>query len=91
MGAIRLFGEPATTQGDLILAQEMAHQGLEIAAEAGDEWIASLIRLTMGASLTPMPCGRTGFSRAVSAAAHLGRRMNFSSLDGVIGNSYFSG
>ena len=47
-GLCRVFGY----QGDLILAQEMAHQGLEIAAEAGDEWIASLIRLTMGASLT---------------------------------------
>lgn len=38
-------------QGDLTLAQTHAQQAIEIASQAGDEWIASLTRLTMGASL----------------------------------------
>lgn len=38
-------------QGDLILAQTHAQQAIEVANQAGDEWIASLTRLTMGASL----------------------------------------
>ena len=38
-------------QGDLTLAQVHAQQAIEIASQAGDEWIASLTRLTMGASL----------------------------------------
>ncbi len=38
-------------QGDLTLAQSHAQQAIEIANQAGDEWIASLTRLTMGASL----------------------------------------
>lgn len=38
-------------QGDLSQAQSHAQQGIEIAGQAGDEWIASLTRLTMGASL----------------------------------------
>jgi len=38
-------------QGDLTLAQSHAQQAIEIADQAGDEWIASLTRLTMGASL----------------------------------------
>ncbi|MBK7452279.1 MAG: tetratricopeptide repeat protein [Anaerolineales bacterium] len=38
-------------QGDLTLAQIHAQQAIEIASQAGDEWIASLTRLTMGASL----------------------------------------
>ena len=38
-------------QGDLPRAQSHAQQAIEIAAQAGDEWIASLTRLTMGASL----------------------------------------
>jgi DNA-binding SARP family transcriptional activator len=38
-------------QGDLTLAQTHAQQAIEIANQAGDEWIASLTRLTMGASL----------------------------------------
>ncbi|HAX70896.1 MAG TPA: transcriptional regulator, partial [Anaerolineae bacterium] len=36
---------------DLTLAQTHAQQAIEIASQAGDEWIASLTRLTMGASL----------------------------------------
>lgn len=38
--------------GDLTRALSHAQESIEIAAQAGDEWIASLIRLTMGASLT---------------------------------------
>lgn len=38
-------------QGDLPLAQAHAQQAIDIASLAGDEWIASLTRLTMGASL----------------------------------------
>ncbi len=38
-------------QGDLTLAQTHAQRAIEIANQAGDEWIASLTRLTMGASL----------------------------------------
>ncbi|HEU0293679.1 MAG TPA: BTAD domain-containing putative transcriptional regulator [Anaerolineales bacterium] len=38
--------------GDLTRALTHAQESIEIAAQAGDEWIASLIRLTMGASLT---------------------------------------
>jgi DNA-binding SARP family transcriptional activator len=37
--------------GDLTRASTHAQQAIEIAVQAGDEWIASLIRLTMGASL----------------------------------------
>jgi DNA-binding SARP family transcriptional activator len=37
--------------GDLQRAQKHAQGAIEIAAEAGDEWITSLTRLTMGASL----------------------------------------
>jgi LuxR family maltose regulon positive regulatory protein len=39
-------------QGDLTAAQSYAQEAIEIAGQAGDEWIASLTRLTMGASLT---------------------------------------
>jgi LuxR family transcriptional regulator, maltose regulon positive regulatory protein len=39
-------------QGDLTQALVAAQEGLEIATSAGDEWIASLIRLSYGASLT---------------------------------------
>jgi len=39
-------------QGDLTAAQSFAQEAIEIADQAGDEWIASLTRLTMGASLT---------------------------------------
>ena len=35
-------------QGDLVAAQNVAQEGLEIATQVGDEWIASLIRLAMG-------------------------------------------
>lgn len=38
-------------QGDLAPAQAHAQEAIEIASQAGDEWIASLTRLTMGASL----------------------------------------
>ncbi len=36
-------------QGDLASAREAAEQGIEIAQRAGDEWIAALIRVSMGA------------------------------------------
>lgn len=47
-GLCRVYGY----QGDLPAAQTYAQEAIEIAAQAGDEWIASLTRLTMGASLT---------------------------------------
>ncbi len=47
-GLCRAFGY----QGDLARAQSHAQEAIEIATQAGDEWIASLTRLTMGASLT---------------------------------------
>jgi LuxR family transcriptional regulator, maltose regulon positive regulatory protein len=37
--------------GELTKAQQHAQEAIEIADQAGDEWIASLVRLTMGASL----------------------------------------
>jgi len=39
-------------QGDLSKALDVAQEGIGIAEQAGDEWIASMIRLTMGASYT---------------------------------------
>jgi DNA-binding SARP family transcriptional activator len=39
-------------QGDLVKALEVAEEGIQIAGQAGDEWIASLIRLALGASFT---------------------------------------
>jgi DNA-binding SARP family transcriptional activator len=47
-GLCRAYGY----QGDLAKAQELAHKGIEIATQYGDEWIASLIRLALGASFT---------------------------------------
>jgi LuxR family transcriptional regulator, maltose regulon positive regulatory protein len=47
-GMCRAYG----WQGDLAQALQAAQDGIEIAAQAGDEWIASLIRLTYGAALT---------------------------------------
>ena len=47
-GLCRVYGY----QGDLEPALRVAQEGIEIAAQAGDEWVASLIRLAMGASLT---------------------------------------
>jgi len=38
-------------QGDLPQAMRVAGEGIEIATQAGDEWIASLLRLAVGASL----------------------------------------
>ena len=46
-GLCRAFGY----RGDIQSAQRYAQEAIEIAAEAGDEWIASLTRLSMGASL----------------------------------------
>lgn len=46
-GLCRAYGY----RGDLQRAQVHAQQAIDIATEAGDEWIASLTRLTMGASL----------------------------------------
>lgn len=45
-GLCRAFGY----QGDLLNAQQHAQDAIEIATQAGDEWIASLVRLAMGAS-----------------------------------------
>ncbi len=47
-GLCRAYGY----QGDMPSAQSHAQEAIEIAAQAGDEWIASMTRLTMGASLT---------------------------------------
>jgi DNA-binding SARP family transcriptional activator len=38
-------------QGDLIAAQSYAQEAIELANQYGDEWVASMSRLTMGASL----------------------------------------
>ncbi|MFH2038969.1 MAG: BTAD domain-containing putative transcriptional regulator [Chloroflexota bacterium] len=46
-GLCRAYGY----QGDLTTAQSYAQEAIEIATQAGDEWIASLTRLAMGASL----------------------------------------
>jgi DNA-binding SARP family transcriptional activator len=46
-GLCRAYGY----RGDMQRAQFHAQQAIDIATEAGDEWIASLTRLTMGASL----------------------------------------
>jgi len=46
-GLCRAYGY----RGDLQRAQVHAQQAIDIATEAGDEWIASHTRLTMGASL----------------------------------------
>jgi LuxR family transcriptional regulator, maltose regulon positive regulatory protein len=46
-GLCRAYGY----QGELSAAQRHAQEAIEIAAQAGDEWVASLTRLTMGASL----------------------------------------
>ena len=45
-GLCRTYGY----HGDLQRAQTHAQQAIDIATDAGDEWIASLTRLTMGAS-----------------------------------------
>ena len=45
-GLSRAFGY----QGELTRANQIAEEGLNIANQAGDEWIASLIRLSLGAS-----------------------------------------
>ena len=47
-GLCRVYGY----QGNISEAQEAAHEAIGIASQAGDEWIASLTRLSMGASLT---------------------------------------
>jgi LuxR family maltose regulon positive regulatory protein len=47
-GLCRVYGY----QSDLSAAQSHAQEAIEIADQAGDEWIASLTRLTLGASLT---------------------------------------
>ncbi len=46
-GLCRLIGY----SGDISSAQRYAQKAIQIATQAGDEWIASLTRLTMGASL----------------------------------------
>ncbi len=38
-------------QGEISQATQLAHAGLDIATQAGDIWIASLVRLSLGASL----------------------------------------
>lgn len=47
-GLCRAYGY----QGDVLKAQQYAQDAIEIAAQAGDEWMASLVRLTLGASLS---------------------------------------
>ncbi len=47
-GLCRVYGY----QGDMAAARTYAQEAIEIASQAGDEWIASLTRLTMGASLS---------------------------------------
>jgi DNA-binding SARP family transcriptional activator len=47
-GLCRAYGY----QGDLKKALQTAEEGMRIAVKAGDEWIASLVRLAYGASLT---------------------------------------
>jgi LuxR family maltose regulon positive regulatory protein len=47
-GLCRAYGY----QGDLTACLRHAHTGIEIADQAGDEWIAALIRLAVGASYT---------------------------------------
>jgi LuxR family transcriptional regulator, maltose regulon positive regulatory protein len=47
-GLCRAYGY----QGDLAQALQAAQEGVEIAGQAGDEWIASLVRLAYGAGLT---------------------------------------
>jgi len=39
-------------QGDLVLAQSYAQEAIDFSNQYGDEWVASLTRLTMGASLS---------------------------------------
>jgi len=46
-GLCRAYGY----RGDLQMAQRHAQEAIDIASEAGDEWVASLTRLTMGTSL----------------------------------------
>ena len=46
-GLCRAYGY----KGDLVNAEDAAQNGIEIASQAGDEWIASLTRLAMGNSL----------------------------------------
>ena len=46
-GLCRVYGH----QGDLERATHNANLAIEIATKAGDEWIASLVRLSMGANL----------------------------------------
>jgi LuxR family maltose regulon positive regulatory protein len=47
-GLCRAYGY----QGELDQALQAAQAGIEIANQAGDEWVASLVRQTIGASLT---------------------------------------
>lgn len=47
-GLCRVYGY----RGDLQEALRAAREGIEVATQAGDEWVASLVRLTMGAGLT---------------------------------------
>jgi ATP/maltotriose-dependent transcriptional regulator MalT/DNA-binding SARP family transcriptional activator len=46
-GLCRVYG----FQGDLIQAMKVAEEGIDIAIQAGDEWVAALVQLAMGASL----------------------------------------
>ena len=46
-GLCRVYGY----LGNLVQAQSIAQEGLEISQKAGDEWNASLVRLSMGAVL----------------------------------------
>ena len=47
-GLCRVYGY----SGDLARALPAATEGIDIATAAGDEWIASLVRVSLGAGLT---------------------------------------
>jgi LuxR family maltose regulon positive regulatory protein len=64
-GLTRAFGY----RGDMAEAQRTAQQGIEIATRAGDEWIASLIRSTLGACYILGGEGSTG-QRWLAEAMH---------------------
>ena len=39
-------------RGDMVMARQMAKEGIDLAQSAGDEWVAACIRITLGAGLT---------------------------------------
>ncbi len=63
-GLCRAYGY----QGHLARAREVAEEGIRIAGEAGDEWIASLVRLAMGAGLAMAGLGEDARAWLLRAA-----------------------